>query len=310
MSCKHLVWAMCFPALALVPMGCSPDKKPQEQSQESNYQFAETRELVRFVEDAAKTLSREGSSAFQKFREPESYWCTPRRYLFAYDLNGVCRFHPMIPDLQGKDLSTMKDLNGKPVIREITNIARSPKRNWGWVHYLWAEADEISPLWKSSYVMRVILPDGDTLALGSGIYGLKTEKPFISEMVDSASYLLEQYGLDIVPNILNDSGTFMYKDTYLFVMDDQGYAIADPSFPGLPGRNLHQLKDAMGRPIIGMMRSRLEEQDSAWVTYMWIKVNESHPSRKIAYVRKIEIGGKSYIVGSSYFLEKPIWMKL
>ncbi|MBN1200121.1 MAG: cache domain-containing protein [Bacteroidales bacterium] len=310
MFCKYTFWISVTLAFTMVLAACTHGKKPEEHSQAGNYQFAETKELVRFVEDAAKLLSREGTAAYERFREPGSRWCSPSRYLFAYDLHGICCFHPMIGDLVGKDLSGMKDVNGKPVISEIIRIASNPDHPSGWVHYLWAEGDEISPRWKSSYIMKVSLPNGEVLALGSGIYGIKTEKVFITTIVDSASALLRQQGLNAISTLLNNSSLFMFKDTYIFMMDEHGYAIADPSFPGSPRRDLHQLKDALGRPIIEMMRDRLSQQDSAWVTYMWVKANESLPSRKLAYVRKLTIDGKTYILGSSYFLEKPIWMKL
>ncbi|TSA28486.1 MAG: hypothetical protein D4R67_03650 [Bacteroidetes bacterium] len=62
--------------IAVILVSCSPETKPKEQSQAGTYQYAETRNLVRFVEEAASVLSREGTAAFEKFREPGSEWCT------------------------------------------------------------------------------------------------------------------------------------------------------------------------------------------------------------------------------------------
>jgi len=298
-----------FTGLSLSISSCHHQPPPASSNIYKLYQYKETRELVNYIEEASTHLKTEGIKAFEQYLPAHPEACSPRMYLFAYDLNGTCLFHPMIPEIVGKDLSDMKDLSGKPVIQEITRIAGADGPGSGWVHYLWAEGEEISPRWKSSYITRVILPEGDTIALGSGIYGLKTEKTFITDIVNTASSMLEKKGFKAIPVLQSDSGFFVYQDTYVFVMDEQGFAIADPSFPGIPGRNLIQMKDALGRPLVDMVKTRLAEQDSAWITYMWIKANESHPSRKLAYIKRIRIDGVTYLVGSSYFMEKPIWMK-
>jgi len=44
--------------------------------------------------------------------------------------------------------------------------------------------------------------------------------------------------------------------------------------------------------------------------YMWPKPGEVTPSKKVAYIRKVRIGDKNYIVGSALFLADPIWLKL
>ena len=38
--------------IAVILVSCSPETKPKEQSQAGTYQYAETRNLVRFVEEA------------------------------------------------------------------------------------------------------------------------------------------------------------------------------------------------------------------------------------------------------------------
>jgi signal transduction histidine kinase len=60
------------------------------------------------------------------------------RYLFAYDINGVCLFHPAIPELVGWNSLEFKDMNGQPVVRWINGIRHRPKPDAsGWLFYLW-----------------------------------------------------------------------------------------------------------------------------------------------------------------------------
>lgn len=273
------------------------------------YQFEETNRLVTFVEEAAKEVSIRGDSAFKEFREPGSKWLKGSRYLFVYDLNGVCVFHPITPELIGTNLIEQKDLNGKPMIRELVGIAARKENPSGWVHYLWMEPGEIFPEWKSSYIVRVETPGGKVYALGSGNYRQKTEKIFISDLVDSACLLLRKEGLGMIPVFLDKAGKYYFNDNHIFIVDELGNAIVDPSFPTLARRNLMNLKDVTGRYFVKDMIARLGNQDSAWFSYMAMRPAEQRPAKKLAYIRKVSIGGKWYIVGSSYFLVKPIWMK-
>ncbi len=55
-------------------------------------------------------------------------------YFFVYDFNGVNQVLGPKPELEGKDLSTLKDADGKPFIRNIIQSARSGS---GFEQYLW-----------------------------------------------------------------------------------------------------------------------------------------------------------------------------
>ena len=55
-------------------------------------------------------------------------------YFFVYDFNGVNQVLGPKPELEGKDLSSLKDADGKPFIRNIIQSARSGS---GFEQYLW-----------------------------------------------------------------------------------------------------------------------------------------------------------------------------
>jgi signal transduction histidine kinase len=292
-------------AFLLVAGSCTDQRKSFEP-----YQFEESRRLVAFVEDAAVLVTLKGDLAFREFEKKNSRWFKDNRYLFVYGLDGTCIFHPVSPELVGKNLINMKDLNGKPVIGEIVKIASGTKHHSGWVHYLWMEPGDIYPEYKSSFIMRVTDPAGHTYAIGSGNYKQKAEKIFISDMVDSACVQLETKGLDVIPQLRDKSGRYNFYDSFIFIMDEYGNALVDPSFPSLSGRKLLQLKDAIGKPIVIEMIEKLRTRPSAWLSYMSKSPEEHKPVKKLAYIRKIIINNKGYIVGSSIRLEKPVWLKI
>ena len=41
---------------------------------------------------------------------------------------------------------------------------------------------------------------------------------------------------------------------------------------------------------------------------MWFKPGEATPSKKLMYLRRVEVGGETYLVGSDLFLSRPIWL--
>ncbi len=291
--------------LMTVAVSCTDERKNLDE-----YEFDETKKLVAFVEDAAGLLQTKGIVAFRDFAQKDSKWLSGNSYLFAYDLHGTCIFHPVTPELIGRNLINMKDLNGKPVIGEIVQIASNPKHPCGWVHYLWMEPGEIYPEYKSSYIMRVTDPAGHIFAIGSGNYKQKAEKIFVSDMVDSACIQLERSGLAMIPQFLDKSGKYTFYDSYIFIIDEKGTALVDPSFPSLSGRKLLYLKDAIGKPIVKEMIEKLKITQTAWFSYMSKSPDENKPVKKLAYIRKIYINHKGYIVGSSIRLEKPVWLKI
>jgi len=291
--------------LLVLAVSCTDNRKSLEP-----YEFDETKKLVAYVEDAADLIKVKGIAAFADFARKNSKWLNGNRYLFAYDLHGTCIFHPVTPELIGRNIINMKDLNGKPVIVEIVQIASNTKHPSGWVHYLWMEPGEIYPEYKSSYIMRVTDPAGHMFAIGSGNYKQKAEKIFISDIVDSACFQLEKQGLEIIPLFLDKSGKYIFYDSYIFILDEKGTALVDPSFPSLSGRKLVNLKDAIGKPIVKEMIEKLETNQTAWLSYMSKSPDENRPVKKLAYIRKIHINNKAYIVGSSIRLEKPVWLKI
>ncbi len=281
------------------------------------YEYQQTKDLVSFVHEAAGLFSEKGEKAFPDFQKKGSKWFNERRYLFIYDLKGVNVFHPVEPELEGKDLIGLKDLDGKPVIRYLIETVTEKDEPYGWIHYLWCEPGEIFPRWKSSYVLKAEDPSGKEYVIGSGIYNMRPERRFMVDAVDSAAELIKKKGKGAFKEIGAKSSRFVFRDTYIFVLSMDGKAVVDPAFPSEEGardikvgRELIDFQDVVGKYAVQEMIDKLKQSDSAWVMYMWPKIGETTPSKKAAYVRKVKVDGEEYIVGSDIFLANPIWMKL
>lgn len=86
-------------------------------------------------------------------------------YFWINDLNAVMVMHPMKPSLEGKDLSGLKDPNGKSLFSDIVKLAKA--KGGGEVDYLWPKPGQDAPVSKISYV-QLFKPWG--WVVGSGVY--------------------------------------------------------------------------------------------------------------------------------------------
>lgn len=276
------------------------------------YLYEDTKQLVFLVEDAARLIEKQGTAAFQAFAARGSRWHDKWHQLFIYELNGVCLFHPALPELIGRHLVGLKDLNGKPVGRWINEIGLRPEpQASGWVFYLWEARHDLAPTWKLSYICKAVGPDGKVYLVGSGRHNFKVEPIFVKNCVDRAVNLLQKQGKELAfAQFLDPASSFSFGDTYTYVLDDQGRCLVDPAFPSLVRRDLQHFQDAMGHYPVHEALQQLKKSDTAWVQYMLPRPGAAEPSRKLAYVRKVTINGDELVVWADFFLATPIWMKM
>jgi signal transduction histidine kinase len=308
MGTRRVILAVGFLAGGVMLAGSVSASAPDKLSA---YAYEDTRRLVALVEQAAKLMEEEGESAFAEFGRKGSKWFSEPYYLFVYQPDGTCVFHPLQPDWVGKDMSELRDMNGKPMVQLVAQVGERPEKDAsGWVFYLWPDKTQLIPQWKSAYVRKVIAPSGKTYVIGSGVYDIKMEKAFVEERVRMAGELLESQGKDAAFRQFRDPASpFVFLGTFVFVLDTNGHAIVDPAFPTQSGRDLSQFEDAVGRRPVQQILEKLRNNDEAWVQYLWPKPGSSLPSRKLVYVRKARAGDETFIVGSDFFLATPIWMK-
>jgi diguanylate cyclase (GGDEF)-like protein len=88
-----------------------------------------------------------------------------REYFWINDLAPKMIMHPIVSELNGKDLSTYKDPNGKLLFMEFVKISKA--KGGGFVSYMWPKPGEQAPVPKLSYV-KLYEPWG--WIVGSGIY--------------------------------------------------------------------------------------------------------------------------------------------
>ena len=268
----------------------------------ADYQYEETRELIRFVVEAAEEIERVGKEAFPEFRKEESKWFHDDSYIFVWGLDGLRYVYPPDVSEEGKNMLTLKDISGRPIGRMFVEIARQPSGE-GWVHYQWPRPGEINPTWKSTSIKRAVAPSGKDYLVGSGDYDMKCEKVFLIDLVNKAVSLLEEKGLDALEEMRLQSSEFILMDSYIFIKDDEANELLNIAFPELEGTNLANKQDSNGKYFVREVLTTLRTEDDCWIEYMWPKPGQTEPSRKLSYEKKVLLADITLIVGAGYYLD-------
>lgn len=149
---KTLLGAVALSLLALSTNAFAADKGNKE-------------EAVAMVKRAVALIKSDGKEkAFAAISDPANTAFHDRDlYVYVYDLNGVALAHGNNPKMVGKPLIGLKDNEGKPMIKEMVDLAKA--KGSGWVDFKWPNPVTKAVEAKSGYVEKV-----DDMLVGSGIY--------------------------------------------------------------------------------------------------------------------------------------------
>ncbi len=259
-------------------------------------------ELMKLVREGAAELEAKSERAYPEFRRKGSKWFGDDTYLFVWKMNGTVVFHAAEPAREGGNDGDLKDVLGRPFGKMVLDAANSPSGE-GWVHYMWPEPGDIFPTWKSTFVKRAKLPSGEQHLAGCGIYNMKMDKAFVEDVVDRAAALVAERGRAAFPLLRDRQGPFVFMDTYVFVQTPEGKELVNPAQPSLEGRNLLDLKDLRGKPVVREEIDAAMQKGSAWLELYWYRPGDNQPARKLTYVRKVQAGNETFIVGSGIYTE-------
>jgi signal transduction histidine kinase len=103
--------------------------------------------------------------------------------------------------------------------------------------------------------------------------------------------------------IIEKGGLKRLSITYVFVNAADGTELVNAAQPSMEGKNVIDLKDVKGKPLVHDYIAAAMKDGNAWVEYYWYKPGDNTPVRKQAYVRKVQSGEDTYIVGSGVYME-------
>jgi len=124
-----------------------------------------------FIEDvvghAASLVAGQGKDAFGLLRDRTGPFVFMDTYVFVIAPDGTEMVNPAFPGFEGKNFIDLKDLNGKPAIREEIDAAMN--KGSAWVDMYWYKPGHNTPARKQTFVRKTQFGQ-DTYIVGSGIY--------------------------------------------------------------------------------------------------------------------------------------------
>ncbi len=145
-------------------------------------------------------------------------------------------------------------------------------------------------------------------ALAAGLSAVEFEHAESRRLVDlvtrAAAFLAER-GSAACDAFKRQGGEWRRGDAYVFVIDTAGEAVCHPAKPDLEGRNILEIRDPDGKPVVQLfLRQLARGSGEGWVHYLWPRPGGTVLGWKSTYVRRASAAGVDYIVGSgAYDLE-------
>jgi len=122
-----------------------------------------------------------------------------------------------------------------------------------------------------------------------------------------AAAMINTQGLEAAIKAISDPrGPFVWKDSYVFLMDLKGKMLAHPFQPELTKMdNVLLLTDPTDKAMFVHFVNLARKSGQGWVEYMWPKPGKSSPSKKLTYIYRVPdhdllVGAGVYVGGMIY----------
>lgn len=271
------------------------------------YQYRDTKDLVKFVYDAALMLEKDDMKSLDYFRNNRNLFKTKDYYLYIYDMNGTNIYHAGMEHMEGKNLWDITDKDGKKAIQLVIKALEDKNNPHAWLHYSWWEPGKFYPVPKSSCHFKVQTPDGKELFVGGGLNYPHEEKEFIRIIVDGAVQLIKERGEKAFSDISDPVSQYGYRDVRVFAFRPDGEILISPVI----GDNLSQIQlleciDEVGHKPFEKALKELETKDRVWKVFMAKNRYQRKLIKKCLYLRKTVISGEEIYVGAITDLPHPV----
>lgn len=122
-----------------------------------------------------------------------------------------------------------------------------------------------------------------------------------------AAALVSSRGMEECIKLIGDPlGEFVWKDSYVFLMDLEGKMLAHPIKPELMAKKHVLLEtDPLDKALFVHFVNLARDVGHGWVEYMWPKPGKKTPSKKITYIYRVPntdlfVGAGVYVAGMMY----------
>ena len=243
--------------------------------QQRGNEFRDT--LLRYYDTYKDTLPKETIQQFiisfvkaHRLEDGVGYF-----WINDFHPNMIC--HPVVPKLDGTDLSDFADSQGVFLFKEAVELCK--RQGYGFIDYKWMNPLSGKEEKKRSYVV-VFKPFNWIIGTGEHVSVLRTR--------------LQKKALETISRLRYD------KDNYFWINDFDCSMILHPVKPELEGRNLSTFSSVDGTFLFREFVKAGRSNGEGTVIYKWPRPGSREPVPKMSYVRAFDpwrwiIGTGTYI---------------
>lgn len=122
-----------------------------------------------------------------------------------------------------------------------------------------------------------------------------------------AAAMITSKGLDAAIKAISDpKGPFVWKDSYVFLMNMDGKMLAHPFRPELTKQDhVLLITDPTDKALFVHFVNLARKVGHGWVEYMWPRPGKNTPSKKLSYIYRVPdqdlfVGAGVYVGGMIY----------
>ena len=136
---------------------------------------------------------------------------------------------------------------------------------------------------------------------GSAFAQGATKDECVAKTKEAAAMINEKGIGATIEEINRKDGKFVWKDTYVFLMDLDGKMLAHPMSPALIGKNLLGMKDKgqPGKLLFKEFVDVAKGKGEGWVDYMWTNPGDPMARKKVTYIYRVP--GKDLFAGAGVY---------
>lgn len=193
--------------------------------------------------------------------------------------------------LVGRDVRQVTDAAGKLLFKEI--IEGANKNGGGSVEYRWLNRDHGKVERKVAYYRK----EGKAI-IAVGYYIPRAAPQAAISLLDRAVAAIKKDGKASIARFSDMNGGFIEDDLYVFVVGlDDRVMHAHGAMPRLIGRNVGDLKDNQGKPIIQQMIDIVKNRGRGELQYSWQNPVTGKQERKTTYLQRVD----GYLVAVGHY---------
>jgi cytochrome c len=191
----------------------------------------------------------------------------------------------------GRNMLDYKDSDGKKLFQELLEGAKS--KGSGILEYRWLNLQRGTVERKVAFYQAV----GERI-VAVGYYMPRGTPEQAKSILWRAADEVKRLGPQIFPRFNDINGGFVQDDTYVFVVGIKDMRMhAHGAMPRLVGRNVAELADANGKPIIRQMIDIVTSKGEGSLDYQW----RNPVTGKIENKRTFLLRVGDYMIGVGYY---------